>query len=131
MADDSELDYLDTFVTEVTTDLAVDTFETKRNVDLVSGAKKCLIYPPQLLWVDGKFYKKRYLVKISMATEALMTTMINELINGCILYNTTRSGLTSVSTMCNIHLVFTNKAFVATNGRWKQDIYMDVEWCSE
>ena len=38
-----ELDYLRTFVSEMTTDLTVRTIEAHGNIALVPGVKKCLI----------------------------------------------------------------------------------------
>ena len=128
MADDSELDYLKTWLDEVTTNLTVATFETKRNVGYISGVKKALIYPGETMSISEYFYKKRYLVKLSTETEITHMSIINEIIEGCVLYNTTRSGLTSVSVMCNIHYAYSGRSFVEVNGRWNQDLWIDVEW---
>lgn len=122
-----ELAHLDTFITEATTNVIVETFLTSRKVSKLTTAKKALIEPGELLSVDGAFFKKRYKIKLQMDTEANMMTVINEIIDGTIAYNRRDGTLTEVSIMCNISFVYTNKAFIINN-IWKQDIYLDVEW---
>lgn len=124
MVDDSELDYLKTFIDEATTALTVETYETKRKA---TGRKNCLIEPGELLSVDGSFYKKRFKLKLRTLTEAIMTGFINEIIDGTIVYNRRGAGYTYPVTMCNIKFVYTNKTFVEGE-IWKNDIYIDVEW---
>jgi len=127
MADTTELMYLDTFITEATTAVIVESFLTKRNIEALTTAKKALIEPGELLSVDGSFYKKRYKIKLQMDTEINMMAAINDIIDGTIAYNRRDGTLTEVATMCNIKFVYTNKAFII-NGIWKQDIYLDIEW---
>ena len=132
MADDSELDYIHTFLEAVTTSLAVETFETTRRIDVISGDKKALVYVGELMWIDGKFYKKRYLVKLSMETEITMMAIINEIIIGCYKYNNrTIGGYTYAAPMCNVNLAYGSRSFVTNNGRYKQDLWLDVEFASE
>ena len=128
MAVDSELEYLVRLVEEITTSLIVDNFKDTRNIAMVAGTKKCLIYPGETISVDGDFYKKRYLVKISMESEENMTSIINEIIDGFQLYNGARTALTSVATMCNVEYVYSGRSFIEPNGRWNQDLWVDVEW---
>jgi len=128
MAVDSELEYLVRLIEEITTDLIVDNFKDTRNIAMILLGKKCLIYPGETLNTDNKFYKKRYLLKLSMETEETMTAIINEIIDGFHLYNTSRAGLTNVATMCNLKYVYSGRSFVEINGRWNQDLWIDVEW---
>jgi len=123
----SELGHLDLFITEATTGVIVESFLTKRKVASLTTAKKALIEPGELLSVDGAFFKKRYKIKLQMDTEANMMAVINEIIIGTIAYNRRDGTLTEPSIMCNIHFVYTNKAFIKS-GIWKQDIYLDVQW---
>lgn len=129
MADDSEMDYLQTFLEEATTALVIDTYETNKKVSDVAGEKKCLIEPGELLSADGSFYKKRFKIKLNVATEAIMTGFINEIIDGCKAYNRRAAGYTYPSVMCNINFVYTNKGW-SKYGRWGHDVYLDVEWCT-
>jgi len=128
MVDDSELDYLKTLIEEITTSLIVATFETTKNIGAVTSTKKCLIYPGETLSIDGDFYKKRYMIKLVMETEITMTSIINEIIDGFNLYNESRTGLTSVATMCNVKYVYSGRSFIEPNGRGNQDLWIDVEW---
>ncbi len=127
MADDSELDYLIKFIDEATTGLTVKSFETQRKVEKIAGVKKCLIEPGELLSVDRSFYIKRFKIKINVATEIVMTSIINEIIDGMVVFNRRGAGYTFPSSMCNIKFVYSNKSYIE-NGRWKNDIYIDVEW---
>lgn len=108
----------------------IDTWETRRAYYNVKGANKVLIYPGEVMTIDGLFYKKRYLVKLSAETELTYMAMFNEIVIGAYLYNTTRTGLTSVDVMCNIHIAYVGRSYVENNGRWNQDIWIDVEWAS-
>jgi len=120
----TELTILDTFLTEATTNVIVETFLTQRKL---VKAKHAVIEPGEMLSVDGAFYKKRFKIKLQMDSEANMTTVINEIIDATIKYDRRDGTLTEVATMCNIHFAYTNKAFIQNN-IWKQDIYLDIEW---
>ena len=128
MADDSELDYLIKFIDEATTGLTVKSFETIRKVEKIAGVKKCLIEPGELLSVDGSFYKKRFKIKLAVATEIVMTSIINEIIEGAKDYNRRSAGYTFPVTMANIKFVYSNKSYIGDSNRWLNDIYLDVEW---
>ena len=123
----TELTVLDTFLTEATTNVIVESFLTKRKLPKLATAKKALIEPGEMLSTDGAFYKKRFKIKLQMNSEANMTTVLNEIIDATIKYNRRDGTLTEVATMCNITFVYTNKAFIQNN-IWKQDIYLDIEW---
>jgi len=82
-----ELDYIRTFISEVTTDLMVKTIESTGNIAIVPSAKKCLIVPGSVLSVDGDFYRKRYKIFLNMENEANLTTIMNQIIEGTQLYN--------------------------------------------
>ena len=116
------------FLEEATTALTVNAFDTIRNVQGVTGAKKCLIYPGEMISVDGAFYKKRYMVKLSLESEATITSIVNEIVNGIKVYNKRGAGYTFPATMCNIEFKYSMKSFIEDYGRWNLDIYLDVEW---
>lgn len=123
-----ELAHLKTFIEEVTTTLIVSTWDAIRKVNQVTTAKKALIEPGEILSRDGSFYIKRYKIKLSVATEAIMTSIINEIIEGTILYNKRGAGLTYPAIMANTNFVYTNKSYIGQSNRWLNDIYLDVEW---
>lgn len=128
MVDDSELDYLITFIDEATTGLTVKSFETIRKVEKIAGLKKCLIEPGEILSIDESFYSKRFKVKLSVATEAIMTSIINEIVEGAKNYNKRAAGYTFPVTMANVKFVYSNKSYIGDSNRWLNDIYLDVEW---
>lgn len=131
MADNSILDYLVTFIDEATTSLAVASYETKKDVNQISGQKKCLIFPWELVTVDKKKYKIRTLIKISMENEANLTSIINEIILGCYNFNSRTGGFTYPTSMMNIETIYSRRGFVTTDGRWEIDLYLDSEWSVE
>jgi hypothetical protein len=77
--------------------LIVGEYNTTRNINNVNGVKRALIYVGETLSIDGLFYKKRYLVKLSMENEVTHMAMINEMIQGCYNYNARSSGHVEVS----------------------------------
>ena len=88
MADDSELDYLKTFFTYalITAELGSDAvtvnhYSEKKILSQIDDTRRLLIYPPELIGVDGKFYTKRYQLKISDINEAGLTEIINLICN--------------------------------------------------
>ncbi len=112
----------------MTTSLTVSTFETERHITGVGQAKSCLVHPGELLSADGAFFKRRYKIQLSVENEANIMSIINEIIDGTIAYNRRDGSYTEVSVMCNIKFVYTNKSRVDLDGRWNQDIFLDIEW---
>lgn len=123
-----ELAHIKKFIEEVTTALIVSTWDAIRKVAQITTAKKCLIEPGEILSSDGSFYKKRYKIKLSVATEAIMTSIINEIVEGTILYNKRGAGLTYPATMAHVNFIYSNKSYISDSKRWLNDIYLDVEW---
>ena len=130
MVDDSELEYLVTFIDEATTALTVNSYKDKRKIDNVDGAKKCLIEPGEILSVDGAFFKKRYKVKLGLESEENIMAILNEIMAGIVKYNKKDGTFTEVSVMCNIKFAYSNKAWVTPRGRWQHDFFLDVEWAT-
>ena len=122
-------EYIVVFVEEATTALVVDNWVDRRNIQTVTGAKKCLVYPGETLSVDGSFYTKRYLVKLSLENENNMTSIVNEIVEGIKNYNKRAAGYTFPATMCNIKFAYSGKNWIE-NSRWNLDVYLDVEWCT-
>lgn len=133
MVDNSELEYLVTFATEVTTGVTVASWKTIRNISHINDDLRMLIYPGELMNINGKFFKKRYLFKTSTTTEETMMTLFNELVIGCDNYNK-RASLGGSSTypavMCNINLAYAGRDFIEVTKRINKDLWVDVEWAS-
>jgi len=84
LADDSELDYLRTFLQYACRLSTVKHYSEKRLLSHINDTRRILIYPGVTLSTDGKFYKKRYKVKISDTSEAALTETFNLIVNGII-----------------------------------------------
>ncbi len=80
MADDSELDYIRTFLAYASFDSTVKHYSEIRKISAIDDTRRILIYPGELLSVDGKFYKKRYKVQISETSEANLMETFNNII---------------------------------------------------
>ncbi len=84
MVDDSELDYLRTFLTYVCPDCTVKHYSEIRKISAINDTRRILVFPGELISVDGKFYTKRYKIKISETSEANLMETFNNLIDGFI-----------------------------------------------
>lgn len=124
-----ELAHIKLFLEEATTDLIVSTWDAIRKVAGITTTKKALIEPGEILSVDGVFYKKRFKIKLSMSSEANMTSIINEIVEGCLAYSKRAAGYTYPAVMCHVKYVYSNKTYVKGE-TWLNDVYIDVEWCT-
>ena len=80
MADDSELDYLKTFLAYASPFSTVKHFSDVKKISAINTANRLLIFPGELMGVDGKFYIKRYKVQVSEPSEALLMVRLNKII---------------------------------------------------
>ncbi|KKM74537.1 hypothetical protein LCGC14_1399260, partial [marine sediment metagenome] len=86
MVDDSELDYLRTFLLKVHTTAGVEHVNevgvSSKIVD--AGGTKIWVGHGELIATDSRVrqYEKKYLVKLQDITEALLTTMLNNILIG-------------------------------------------------
>ena len=81
MADDSELDYLRTFLAYASQFALVKHFSEVKQMSQIDHTRRILVFPGELLSVDGKFYKKRYKVKISDTSEAALMELFNNIVD--------------------------------------------------
>ncbi|KKL49532.1 hypothetical protein LCGC14_2314590 [marine sediment metagenome] len=81
MADDSELDYIRTFLAYASYDSTVKHYSEARKIDMIDNTRRILIYPGELLNVNGSFYTKRYRVQLSESSEANLMDTFNNLVN--------------------------------------------------
>ena len=82
MADDSELDYLKTYLTYACYAITVKHFSEVKKLSSINDTRRILIFPGEIISVDGKFYKKRYKIKISDTSEAQLMDSFNRLVIG-------------------------------------------------
>ena len=82
MVDDSELDYLRTFFRKVCLQSTVGHFSEIKKIDSLNNTRRVLIYPPELMNIDGKFYNKRYKLQLSSDSEANLMETFNRIVEG-------------------------------------------------
>ena len=129
MPDDSELDYIRTFVGEVMTGYTIKQYSETKNISLISDTQRGLVYPGEILTFNDVYYVTRYKLKLSDATELALTAGIKLLIAGAKIYNSRLTGATQVASMTHINLASANQAYEdGLNKRWNQDIMIDITW---
>jgi hypothetical protein len=129
MADDSELDYIRTFVGEVMTGYTIKQYSEVKNISNIGDTQRGLVYPGEILSVNEVYFVSRYKLKLQDTTEAALTTGIKLLITGTKTYNRRQTGPTQVASMTHIVVNSGNKAYeVGTTKKWNQDLFLDVVW---
>ena len=132
MADDSELDYLRTFLGKVHTGATANSLSEKRNISQIADTQRMLIFPPEIMGSVGEdFVWKRYKVQVSEPTEAGMTTAINNVLIGIKKINkrTAITDFTRPSSLCHMKWANSTKAFEDPyTKRWGCSFMLDVEW---
>ena len=129
MADDSELDYLRTFIGSVMTGYTIKQYSEIKNISLIADTQRGLVYPGEILIADAVYIRSRYKIKLSDTTEAALIIGIKLLIDGIRKYNRRLAGPTQVASMTNLAMVGSNKFYeVGATKRWNVDINLDVIW---
>lgn len=129
MADDSELDYVRTFVGEAMTGYTIKQYSEVKNISLISDTQRGLVYPGEILTFNDVYYVSRFKLKLSDASESALTTGIKNLITGAKKYNSRLAGVTQVASMTHIRIVSSNQAYeVGTTKRWNIDLNIDITW---
>ena len=127
MVDTTKLMYLDTFITEATTDVIVESFLTKKKIGRIATKNKAIIEPGQVMSIDGTTHIERYKIKLQTDSHANMMAVKSDIIDGCEAYLHRDVGFTYPEIMHHVYFAYTNKGYVK-NGIWKHDIFIDVEW---
>lgn len=133
MVDDSELDYLRTFMMEAHAAATAKSFSEVKNISLINDDDRVLVYPGGLISSQFNHFIKRYRVKLSQTSEITLTTILNDIVDGIEKLNKRIAvgSFTKPNTMCNMKLAYGNKPFEnPQTKRWDQDIFIDVEWSS-
>ena len=129
MADDSELDYVRTFVGEAMTGYTIKHFSEVRNVSMINDTQRGLVYPSEIITANDVYYTSRFKLKLSDATEAALTTGLRNLFAGIATYNRRQTGVTQVAEMTHIRARAGSKSFeVGSNRRWNVDVSLDIMW---
>lgn len=131
MVDDSELDYIKTFLGKVHTTMTFKHYSEERDMKRIASATRGQIRLPEIMNANELYTVKKYLIKLETATEALMSTAINNIMIGCGKINngTTITAYTKETSLSKVFFVSANKAFEDSTGKkWNQDIYLEFVW---
>ena len=104
MADDSELDYVRTFVGEVMTGYTIKQFSEVKLLSLINDTQRGLVYPGEPILVTDVYYTKRYKLALSDTTEAALNVGYKLLMVGARKYNSRLAGVTQVADMTHIKI---------------------------
>lgn len=130
MVDDSELDYIRTFVGEVMTGYTIKQYSEAKTMKAINDTQKGLVYPGEIIFIDDVYFVSRYKLMLADASEAALTTGLKNLISGTKNYNRRVAGPTQVSSMTNIKVVPAGiKAYeVGTTKRWNMILNLEITW---
>ena len=134
MADDSELDYIATFLGKIHTAATVKHIDETGKITNIADTQKMLLYPPEILGAYSTRMMKQYQITIIETSEANLTTALNNIQAGILKCNRreTITDFTKPSTWCYCELARSNKAFFnKKTSKWSQDVYLNVEWSIE
>ena len=132
----TELDCVRTFLLKVHTTATTEHYPAEAGdvINITDASfEKILVHPPELLGIDGDdFYWKRYKLEIEVPTEVLMMSAINNIIIGIRKFNkrTAIGGFVyaSASTMCHLKLGKGSLVDALPTGKWRCELWLDVEW---
>ena len=131
MVDDSELDYIRTFLGKVHTVMTFKGFHETKNITQIADTQRGLVYPPEIINGTDYYTKKRYNIKLSETTEANLSTAIDNILIGCRKLNR-KIAITTYTKPASLSKIIysgSNKAYEhPTSKRWVQDIQLDVIW---
>ena len=129
MADDSDLDYVRTFVGEEMTGYTIKQFSEVKNLSLISDTQRGLVYPGEIITINDVYYVKRYKLALSDATEAALITGYKLLIKGARLYNSRLAGPTQVASMTHIKIEPGTQDYEhGATKRWYTTFNLDITW---
>ena len=131
MADDSELDYIRTFCLAVMTGYTIKHSSETKELKNIDDTQRGLIFPGEILYIGDVYKITRYKIQLSDATEAALTTGINNLIIGKKKYNRreTIAAYTPVASMTHISLSPGSiSKEVGKAKRWKIELSIDIVW---
>ncbi|MCP4550880.1 MAG: hypothetical protein GY834_02315 [Bacteroidetes bacterium] len=133
MADDSELDYIRTFLLRIHTVTTPKHITEARAIKLINDTSKMIVGAPEIMGTYLDIITKRYKVDVYEASEPLLMTAINNIVDGINKLNI-REDITSF-TRPGILLNgrFISGTIAKESGRtkvWKQQITLEFEWCT-
>lgn len=131
MEDDSELDYIRTFLGYIHTTATVKHISEVRSTNKISDTAKMLVYPPEITGITDFYTEKTFKVKIVESSEANLMSAINDIVIGCWKLRT-RQAITSYTRPASFiwcELFSSNQAFEdSQNKKWFQDITLKTRF---
>ena len=129
MADDSELDYVRTFIGSVMTGYTIKQFSEVKNISLINDTQRGLVYPGEMITIHDIYYTKRYKLALSDATEAALMAGYKLLITGAKTYNSRQIGPTQVASMTHIKIEPGTADYEhGSTKRWYTTLNIDIVW---
>lgn len=131
MADDSELDYIATFIGKVNTAHTVKTIETVRNINLINDTQSVLIFAGETVGNKKISIKRRYHIQYKDATEGALNSSFYALNEGIRKANA-RETITDWTRPTNL-IGFTfisggGDYYQIKGGNWYGNVTLEAEW---
>ena len=131
MPDDSELDWIKTFLEKVHTTYTVATIETTKNINNILDTQSILVYPGESLSADRIMIKRQYALQYKDASEGALNSSIYALCEGIDKLNAREAiaaytrpaalvGMSFVSSGLDFHKIGA--------GKWYANVKIIVKW---
>jgi hypothetical protein len=131
MADDSELDYIITFIGKVNTAHTPKSIETTKNINLIDDTQSVLIYAGETLSSTSYSIMRQYHLQYKDATEGALNASIYALIEGIRKLNTreTITAYTKPTSLIGMQFISSGKDYKNhLSGNWYANIIITAEW---
>lgn len=131
MADDSELDYIMTFIGKVNTTHTIASIETTKNINSINNTQSVLIYGGETLSVSGSIMKRQYHIQYKDATEGALNSSLYTLVEGIEKLNAreTITDYTKPNSLVGMQFISTGLDYHSfTNGNWYANILITADW---
>lgn len=131
MADDSELDYIATFLGKVHTTHTIKTIETTRNINLIADTQSILVYAGETIKSDIITIKRYYHLQYKDTTEAALNASLYGLNEGIRKANAriTITDWTRPSSLIGLKIISGSADyFQIKGGNWYGNVIIEAEW---
>jgi len=131
MADDSELDYIKTFLEKVHTTHTIATIETTKNIHMINDTQAILVYAGESLSADRIMIKKQYSLQFKDASEGALNSSIYALCEGIDKLNAreTIAAYTKPNSLVGMSFLSSGKDYhQMVAGQWFANVKIIVKW---
>lgn len=133
MADDSELDYIRTFLGKVHTTATVKHWSECRRLKDIADDSRMLVHLGELINANPYLYEKLYEVELEETTEILLTTALKNIITGIYKLNN-REPITEYTRPSELNSISIHHGSKAVENsqtkRWFMSLFLDIKWVS-